>query len=123
MWVPELMLRMESPLVHFARGWPHATPPVCEVQRAQDGLHKIFPVVTPPRRPMTPLVNTAAPLQAMARAQPGTPALVEPGGRRFTYRELDEDSDVLARGLEAVGVGRGVRTVLMVPPGLDFYSL
>ncbi len=74
---------------------------------------------------MTETANIAAPLQAMARAQPHTPAIVEPcrRPRRCTYRELDEDSDSLARGLEAVGAGRGVRTVLMVPPGFDFYSL
>jgi acyl-CoA synthetase (AMP-forming)/AMP-acid ligase II len=72
-----------------------------------------------------PNLNIAAPLEALARAQPQTPAIVEPGRhpRPCTYRELDEDSGRLARGLEAVGIGRGVRTVLMVPPGLDFYAL
>jgi acyl-CoA synthetase (AMP-forming)/AMP-acid ligase II len=72
-----------------------------------------------------PTVNIAIPLQALARAQPHTPAIIEPCRRpsRHTYRELDEDSDRLARGLAAVGVGPGVRTVLMVPPGFDFYSL
>ncbi len=76
---------------------------------------------------MPPDFHVAAPLQAMARAQPYTPALIEPRGRRrycsWTYRELDEDSDRVARGLEAVGVGRGVRVVLMVPPSFDFYAL
>jgi acyl-CoA synthetase (AMP-forming)/AMP-acid ligase II len=74
-----------------------------------------------------PNLNVAAPLQAMARAQPSNLAILEPRGRsgyrRWTYAELDEDSDRLARGLEAAGVGRGVRTVLMVPPSFDFYSL
>jgi acyl-CoA synthetase (AMP-forming)/AMP-acid ligase II len=74
---------------------------------------------------MPPSLNIAAPLEALARAQPQTPAIIQPWGvpRRYTYRELDADSGCLARGLEAVGVGRGVRTVLMVPPGLDFYAL
>src|SRR5262249_45248026 len=32
-------------------------------------------------------------------------------------------SDGLARGLGQLGIGRGTRTVLMVPPGLEFYAL
>ena len=43
--------------------------------------------------------------------------------RHFTFRELDAESDRLAAGLERVGIGRGVRTVLMVPPSLEFYAL
>jgi acyl-CoA synthetase (AMP-forming)/AMP-acid ligase II len=79
-----------------------------------------------------PIVNIAAHLPAMAQARPQTLALVQPHGRdragrvryrHFTYRELDAESDILARGLEHAGVGRGVRTVLMVPPSLEFYAL
>jgi acyl-CoA synthetase (AMP-forming)/AMP-acid ligase II len=79
-----------------------------------------------------PTANIAAPLAALARSRPHTLAVVAPRGRdrlgrpryrHLTYRELDEDSDLLARGLESVGIGRGVRTVLMVPPSLDFYAL
>jgi acyl-CoA synthetase (AMP-forming)/AMP-acid ligase II len=79
------------------------------------------PTLTPPD------LNVAAALKEMARAQPSNLALVEPRGRwryrNWTYGELDEDSDRLARSLGAVGVGRGVRTVLMVPPSFDFYAL
>jgi acyl-CoA synthetase (AMP-forming)/AMP-acid ligase II len=83
--------------------------------------------MTPP-----PTLNIAAPLQALAQSQPHTLAIVQPRGRdrlgrpRYThrtYRELDQDSDCLARGLQALGIGRGTRTVLMVPPSLDFYAL
>jgi acyl-CoA synthetase (AMP-forming)/AMP-acid ligase II len=79
-----------------------------------------------------PTVNIATPLQVLAQSQPHTLAIVQPRGRdrlgrpRYThrtYRELDEDSDRLARGLELLGIGRGTRTVLMVPPSLDFYAL
>ncbi|MEO6952629.1 MAG: fatty acid CoA ligase family protein [Polyangia bacterium] len=45
------------------------------------------------------------------------------GYSTLTYGELDRDSDDLARGLTAIGIGRGVRTVLMVPPGPDFFAL
>jgi acyl-CoA synthetase (AMP-forming)/AMP-acid ligase II len=77
-------------------------------------------------------VNVAAHLPARARLQPQTLAIVQPHGRdrhgryryrHYTYRELDAESDCLARGLERVGIGRGVRTVLMVTPGLEFFAL
>ncbi len=77
-------------------------------------------------------VNIAAHLPAMADARPQTLAIVHPRGlnrhrriryRHLTYRELNRESDLLAGGLERVGIRRGVRTVLMVPPGLDFFAL
>ena len=44
-------------------------------------------------------------------------------GGSLTYDELNRSSARIARGLEAVGIGHGVRTVLMVPPGLDLFPL
>jgi len=41
----------------------------------------------------------------------------------MTFRQLDEASDRLAKGLQRIGLRRGDRTVLMVPPGLDFFTL
>jgi acyl-CoA synthetase (AMP-forming)/AMP-acid ligase II len=70
-----------------------------------------------------PTANIAAPLQALARSQPNAAALIVPRGRHITYRELDEDSDCLARGLASIGIGRGVRTVLLVPPSPEFFAL
>jgi len=70
--------------------------------------------------------NIADYLPEMAARQPEATAIVCPWGRhggRLTYRQLDTRSNDIARGLEAVGVGRGVRTVLMVPPGLDLFAL
>src|SRR5438874_2301054 len=40
-----------------------------------------------------------------------------------TFRELDDDSNLLAAGLWSMGVRPGMRLVLMVPPGIDFISL
>jgi acyl-CoA synthetase (AMP-forming)/AMP-acid ligase II len=77
-------------------------------------------------------VNVAAPLPAMARERPQTLAVVQPFGRdrhgrvryrHYTFRELEAESNALARGLGRVGIGRGVRTVLMVRPGLEFSAL
>jgi acyl-CoA synthetase (AMP-forming)/AMP-acid ligase II len=76
--------------------------------------------------------NIAAHLPAMAEKQPDTLAVVCPqrryhlGGENsahFTFRQLNEESDWIASGLEAIGIGRGVRTVLMVKPGLEFFAL
>jgi acyl-CoA synthetase (AMP-forming)/AMP-acid ligase II len=70
--------------------------------------------------------NIAAFLPEMADRQPDATAIVCPwrrGGGLLSYRELDERSDRIARGLAAAGIGRGVRTVLMVPPGLELFLL
>src|SRR5690348_3849862 len=78
------------------------------------------------------LANIAAALPRRAEAQPQTLAIVQPFGRdhhgriryrHYTYRELNAETDALARGLERIGIGRGVRTVLMVKPSLEFYAL
>lgn len=79
-----------------------------------------------------PSLNIAAHLPAMARRQPYRAAVVFPEGRdrsgrvaytHLTFRQLDEESDRLAAGLQAIGIGRGTRTVLMVKPGLEFFAL
>lgn len=72
------------------------------------------------------LTNIAAHLPRMARLQPDTLAIAVPignGYRRYTFAELDRESDRYARGLETYGIGRGTRTVVMVPPGFEFFTL
>ncbi|WP_243371537.1 fatty acid CoA ligase family protein [Geotalea sp. SG265] len=72
----------------------------------------------------TGFVNIASHLPDMARRQPDTSAIIFPQKNRIlTFGELDRLSDRMAYGLEAYGIGRGVRTVLMVPPGPDFFAL
>ena len=81
---------------------------------------------------MTP-VNVAAHLVRMAAAFPDRPALHIPTGRvrhdgdtphlTLTFAQLNADTDALAHGLEGVGIRRGVRVALMVPPGRDFFAL
>lgn len=77
-------------------------------------------------------VNIAAALSEMAARQPYTPAIMVPHGRdelgnvaytHYTYRQLDQQSDFIARGLEEIGIGRGVKTALMVKPSLEFFAL
>src|SRR5262249_16290662 len=38
-------------------------------------------------------------------------------------RWLDEESDYVSAGLDSMGIGRGVKSVLMVPPSIDFFLL
>jgi acyl-CoA synthetase (AMP-forming)/AMP-acid ligase II len=63
---------------------------------------------------------------------PKAVAVVEPLGydghgnriyRQLTFRELDDDSNRIARGLGQLGVKPGTRIALMVRPGIDFISL
>ncbi|HEU5475527.1 MAG TPA: AMP-binding protein [Actinophytocola sp.] len=62
-------------------------------------------------------------LVELARAEPDVPALICPMTRRsLTFAELHRDSDILARGLVARGVGPGVRAALVIPPGPDFLT-
>ncbi|HZN36886.1 MAG TPA: fatty acid CoA ligase family protein [Pirellulaceae bacterium] len=82
-----------------------------------------------PRHPA--IVNVGLRLSETARLNPNGVAVVVPrgrdGGKRIyaslTFRELDDDSNLLADGLAAMGARPGTRLVLMVPPSIDFISL
>ncbi|HYH63481.1 MAG TPA: fatty acid CoA ligase family protein [Urbifossiella sp.] len=78
-------------------------------------------------------INVAAHLARMAAADPDRPALLLPERRvrahgytphrAVTFAQLAADTDALAHGLVAVGVTRGTRAALMVPPSADFFAL
>lgn len=79
-----------------------------------------------------PIVNISKHLKEMAAKHPDQLAVLFPNSRdkhghtvytRYTYQRLDEESDFLAAGLDAMGIGRSIKTVLMVPPSLEFFSL
>jgi acyl-CoA synthetase (AMP-forming)/AMP-acid ligase II len=79
-----------------------------------------------------PVVNVGRRLSETARHNPGGMAVAMPRGRdaagkriyeSLTFRELDDDSNLLADGLAAMGAKPGTRLVLMVPPSIDFISL
>jgi acyl-CoA synthetase (AMP-forming)/AMP-acid ligase II len=81
---------------------------------------------------VTPPANIACFLARIASERPHDLAIASPAGRdaagrttyrRMSYRELEERSARIARGLDRHGIGRGVRTVLMVRPGLDLFCL
>ena len=80
----------------------------------------------------TPVVNVASYLKKNAEKQPDKHAVLCPAGRdkngrliydHLTFIQLDQESDCLAFGLENVGIGRGTRTILMVKPGLEFFTI
>lgn len=77
-------------------------------------------------------VNVAHYLRTMARIQPYRRAVVAPSQRdkqgriayvHLTFRQLDRESDCFAHGLVKAGIGRGVKTILMVRPSLEFFAL
>jgi acyl-CoA synthetase (AMP-forming)/AMP-acid ligase II len=80
-----------------------------------------------------PPVNVASHLARMAAEFPDRPAVHLPIGpvnphadtphRTITFRELNADADALAGGLHSIGITRGTRVALMVPPGADFFAL
>ena len=51
----------------------------------------------------------------------------EPGGRAryasLSFAQLHDQAQRVAKGLATVGIGRGTRTVVMVKPGLDLFTL
>ena len=67
----------------------------------------------------------------MAERHRDTPAVIAPRRDRagqlhhtqLTFRELEEASRQLARGFERIGIGRGVRTALLIPPSLGFFAV
>ena len=81
-----------------------------------------------------PPCNIAAALPRLAAERPGQPAIRCPGRRGpgnglaaydvvLDYRALDARSDAIAAGLARHGIGRGVRTVVMVRPSPEFFLL
>jgi acyl-CoA synthetase (AMP-forming)/AMP-acid ligase II len=70
------------------------------------------------------IVNISRPLTEMAGLQPDTAAIIFPQeGRSLTFRELDRDSDRLAAGLGTIGIVRGTRVALLVPPSPELFAL
>ena len=77
-------------------------------------------------------VNVATHLGDLARSQPEALAVAVSEGRKpdgtaryaeLTALELHRRSDRIAHALVGIGIGPGVRTVLMVKPSLDFFAL
>jgi acyl-CoA synthetase (AMP-forming)/AMP-acid ligase II len=79
-----------------------------------------------------PIINVGLRLSETARRDPDGIAIAMPLGRdtagkfryrQLTFKELDDDSNLLAAGLHSMGVRPGTRLALLVPPSIDFISL
>lgn len=74
--------------------------------------------------PHNDIVNISRPLSDMARSQPDTAAIIFPQKQRtLSFRELDQESDRIARGLKRIGIMRGMKTALLVPPSPELFAL
>ncbi|MCF6247639.1 MAG: AMP-binding protein [Desulfobacula sp.] len=81
---------------------------------------------------MTAYTNISFGLKQSAQKHPHKRAVVYPASKdkkgrvlysQMTFAQLDKESDRLAFGLEKIGIIRGARTIVMVPPGLEFFVL
>ena len=79
-----------------------------------------------------PISNIAGHIPAMAELRPYAMAVVCPDGRdrqgrvrykHLTFRQLKDESNLIAAGLEALGIVRGMRTIVMIKPSLEFFSI
>jgi acyl-CoA synthetase (AMP-forming)/AMP-acid ligase II len=79
-----------------------------------------------------PIVNVARYLKSQAEKKPFKRAVVFPHGKdsqgrityaHLTFQQLDRESDKMAFGLQSIGITRGVKTILMVKPCIDFFIL
>ncbi|MBX7103524.1 MAG: AMP-binding protein [Gemmataceae bacterium] len=71
---------------------------------------------------MTANISRWLPEQARDRGN-ATAVIDSRSGATHTFRDLDSESDALARGLGQLGLAPGQRVVLMVPPGFPFFAL
>ncbi|MCM2265704.1 MAG: fatty acid CoA ligase family protein [Desulfuromonadales bacterium] len=70
------------------------------------------------------IVNISLPLTEMARLQPETPAIIFPQEqRRLTFRELEQESQHIATGFDRIGIARGMRVALLVPPSPELFAI
>ncbi|MGI8978593.1 MAG: fatty acid CoA ligase family protein [Pirellulaceae bacterium] len=78
------------------------------------------------------IINVGFRLSETARRDPHGVAVAMPQGRdatgkfryeQVTFKQLDDDSNLLAAGLQSMGVRPGTRLALLVPPSIDFISL
>ncbi len=76
--------------------------------------------------------NISSWLKRSVRLYPYKRAVVFPDSRdkkgrvlysHMTFKQLDKESDSLAFGLQRAGIKRGMRAIVMVPPGLEFFTL
>lgn len=83
-----------------------------------------------PTDPAVPILNIASHLPAMAAVRGDQPAVIVPkqhAGQSdrtsLTFAELEALSNRYANGLAGFGIARGMRTLVMVRPGIEFVGV
>jgi len=66
--------------------------------------------------------NISSLITELAALMPDRPAVID-GARTISFKELDEEINLLAAGLARAGVKPGMRAALMVPPSIEFTAL
>jgi len=70
------------------------------------------------------IVNVSTHLARLAGEEPDREAIIiSATGAGRTFKQLHDDSDRVAHALRGIGIIRGLRTALMVPPSLEFFTL
>src|SRR3712207_2643843 len=82
-----------------------------------------YPAMAPPATlPAGPATDVADLLTQAAEESPERLAVVEAGGRRMSWRELDDEVGRLATGLGAAGVVAGHRVMIAMGNRIEFVS-
>lgn len=69
-------------------------------------------------------VNVANHLAALAASEPNRNALIVAArDQPISFGKLHAISDNIALGLNAIGIGRGTRVAMMVPPSIEFFAM
>ncbi|MCP3925744.1 MAG: AMP-binding protein [Desulfobacterales bacterium] len=80
----------------------------------------------------TNISNISYLLRESVKRNPFKRAVVYPSGTdnknriqysHITFKQLDEDSDKVASGLKNAGIKRGTKTIFMVTPGIEFFTV
>ena len=97
----------------------------CSVQQKNASVQK-------PALELSQKLNAAFYLTAVAQQAPSRLAVAFPQGRgpngevtygHRSFQDLDQESDRYAHGLTRMGIRRGCRVLLMVPPGIEFIAV
>lgn len=74
--------------------------------------------------------NFASQMTRMALRRPLATAVISPRlfgspekASRYSYQQLEEETEILARGLLEIGIAPGVRSIFMIRPGFEFFGL
>ena len=68
--------------------------------------------------------NISTSLAHWAKEMPDQPAIIEIRTRtQITFKQLEEESNLIASGLLHYGLKKGDRVLVMVPYGVDFVTL